>query len=93
MAIHYRFDQKFRSSTWRPEWGRCPKNGKRSYPKRSLARTACRGVGSGTPYRCQHCGDYHLTSYPPNVARAISYLIESMRDDRRQETRQRRNPK
>lgn len=91
VGLTYRHDQKYRSSTWRPEWGRCPKTGKRSYPSRAQARTACRGVGTGTLYRCAHCDQFHLTSYPPNVARAITYLLESLRDERRAEKRKNRH--
>lgn len=89
--MNYRFDQKYRSSTWRPEWGRCPlRPFKRCYPCRKMARTAVRGLGVGTIYRCEDCGKYHLTSYPPNVARAITYLLDSLRCDRRNQIKERK---
>jgi hypothetical protein len=68
---------------WHPGMGKCSQPPhKRSYPSRKAAAKA-QAVHGGSYYRCRACGDYHLTSYPPNVQRAITLLTESLRDDRR----------
>lgn len=52
------------ANLWRPEWGKCPKLGKRRYPKRHDAQVDARRAGHLSAYKCQYCGDYHLTSQP-----------------------------
>lgn len=80
-----------RRGPWNAEWGRCPTTGKRSYPSRGLARRAvsiiAAGKGGASLYRCPDCRQYHTSSYPPNVARAMSYLLESLAEDRRKAKR------
>lgn len=77
-----------RRGAWHPEMGRCPVTRKRQFPTRAIARRAVRilgpQAGGGSLYRCDACGFYHVSHYPPNVARAIQYLLDSLRHDRKQ---------
>lgn len=75
-----------RRGGWNPAWGLCPVQGKRCFPDRGTARRGLRLNGEihgGSVYRCNHCDQYHVTHYPPNVQRAIGYLLASLEDDRR----------
>lgn len=68
---------------WHKGMGRCTKKPyKRCYPCRKAARTARRVIGAGTIYRCETCGSYHISSYPPRVAAAIRMLLDSLAEDR-----------
>lgn len=59
---------------WRPEWGRCPKTDKRRYPKRHDAQVDARRAGHLSAYKCEHCGDYHLTSQPRALQKVYKLL-------------------
>lgn len=63
---------------WHPGMGRCHDTGKRCFPNRAKARVEQRIRGLGGVYRCSRCDKYHITSYPPNVMRAILYLLRSL---------------
>lgn len=80
-----------RRGAWQSGFGRCDNTGKRCYPNRGVARRARRltpkDQGGGSVYRCRHCGEYHLTTYPPNVIRAIRYLLNSMSKAERRQLR------
>lgn len=84
-----------RRGGWNPAWGLCPATQKRNYPDRATARRGLRLNGEihgGSIYRCNKpgCGAYHITHYPPNVQRAIGYLLASLEDDRRKAKRKRK---
>lgn len=67
---------------WRGAYGRCPQPPhKRSYPTRHNAKRMARHTG-GSAYQCPHCSDWHLSHYPPNVQRAIAYLINSLKGEK-----------
>ncbi|WGH94151.1 hypothetical protein QDX21_04995 [Auritidibacter ignavus] len=46
-------------------FGTCPVTGKRGYTSRKQARRARQGSGHvhGNPYKCRHCGLFHLGRY------------------------------
>jgi ribosomal protein L32 len=59
---------------WNPANGRCRSTGKRIYPTRHEAVQAARHY-HGSAYRCDKCGEYHLTHYAPRVAKAIALVM------------------
>lgn len=63
-----------------PTIGQCVASKKRQFASRRLARDAARKTGPHcNVYRCQHCGEYHVTSQSPRLKRAIAYLLDSLR--------------
>lgn len=70
------------SALWLEGWGRCPEhNGKRRFPTRTAAKRAARMQPErAAVYRCDRCGDYHLTK-PFGIGAAIRYLEASLRED------------
>jgi hypothetical protein len=68
---------------WDQTWGRCPDvhHPKRRFPTRSAAKRAARLQPERCyVYRCDVCGDHHL-SRTFGVSAAIRLLLESMADD------------
>lgn len=67
---------------WQEVWGKCAQPPhKRRWPERHKAKRVARHTG-GSAYQCPHCGDWHLTHYPPRVQRAITYLINSLKGEK-----------
>jgi hypothetical protein len=74
--------RKGKDLAWIPQYGKCGPRQKLCWPCRHVAQRVARHLGH-TAYRCPDCDKWHLTHHPPKVHAAISYLIESIRDDQR----------
>lgn len=64
-------------SEWRAEWGRCTVGDKRRFPKRDIARREAHRAGHLHPYKCEICGDYHLTSQSRTLSKLYKMLKPS----------------
>jgi hypothetical protein len=79
---------------WNEAWGRCSRPGspKRRFPTRSSAKRASRMQPERCyVYRCDTCGDHHL-SRMYGVSAAIRYLLESLKDDAAAAARELKGP-
>lgn len=59
--------------TWQVQWGKCPATGKRNFPKLGDVKRAARAANLRY-YKCDHCGNYHLTSQPAAMQKVYKML-------------------
>lgn len=57
----------------------CPKQGKRRFLSRQDARAVARHYGHASIYRCETCGDYHVTHFTEREQKAIRLLMPNTR--------------
>lgn len=55
----------------------CAHQGKRCFPTRHEARTAARLTPAPhcSTYRCEHCGDHHVTHHSKRVQRQFAAVL------------------
>ncbi len=59
--------------SWQIQWGHCPTTKKRSFPRLGDVKVAARAANLRY-YKCDHCGDYHLTSQPAAMQKVYKML-------------------